>query len=129
VATERYLLNLHGTFQELPGRDTQPGCSRFLFPQRPATLHRLEPGRKSDHIIRSADGKAAVWAGAIDDLWKLGKPRGTGGPWHNAAVKKNEPSDPYLMTGYNQKQVTIRSTVPTTIRLEVDVDGTGLWIP
>jgi hypothetical protein len=39
------------------------------------------------HIIRSDDGKVALWAGAIDDVWKLGKPGGTGGPWKSTKVK------------------------------------------
>jgi len=37
--------------------------------------------QSNDRVIRSDDGKAAVWAGVIDDLWKLGKPHGSGGPW------------------------------------------------
>jgi hypothetical protein len=46
----------------------------------------IESGvNSSPHIIRSDDGKAAVWAGTIDDLWKLGKPSGTGGPWLKTA--------------------------------------------
>ena len=141
VATERDLLNLHGTFYELPARNAQ-GLAKI----RPVATHNLaihdfcshnglllftgiNPDVKSDQIIRSADGKAAVWAGVVDDLWKLGKPRGSGGPWHNTAVKPNEPSDPYLMTGYDQKQVSISSSAAAKISLEVDVDGTGLWIP
>ena len=141
VATERDLLNLHGTFYELPARNAQ-GLAKI----RPVATHNLaihdfcshnglllftgiDADTKSDHIIRSADGKAAVWAGVVDDLWKLGKPRGNGGPWHNTAVKPNEPSDPYLMTGYDEKQMMISSSAAATIRLEVDVDGTGLWIP
>jgi hypothetical protein len=28
--------------------------------------------QKSEHIFRSADGKAILWAGVVDDLWKLG---------------------------------------------------------
>ena len=75
------------------------------------------------------DRKAAVWAGVVDDLWKLGKPRGTGGPWNAASVDAQQPSDPYLMTAYDRKSVEIASSRDATIRLEVDVDGTGLWMP
>ena len=35
----------------------------------------------------SEDEELAVWAGVIDDLWKLGKPVGKGGPWANTAVE------------------------------------------
>ena len=50
---------------------------------------------------------ASVWVGAVDDLWSLGRPRGEGGPWKDAAVKAGEPSDPYLMTGYEKKSLTL----------------------
>ncbi|MDF1861085.1 MAG: discoidin domain-containing protein [Verrucomicrobiales bacterium] len=140
VATERDLLNIHGTFYELPARNAQ-GLAKV----RPVATHHLaiqdfcshngllfftgiDGSTESEHIFRSDDGHAAVWAGVIDDLWKLGKPRGIGGPWKNTRVKAEEPSDPYLMTAYDQKSFSIQSSEATTIRLEVDVDGTGLWI-
>ncbi|MCB1062719.1 MAG: hypothetical protein KDN20_07345, partial [Verrucomicrobiae bacterium] len=89
----------------------------------------IDAETESDHLFRSADGKAAVWAGVIDDLWQLGKPRGLGGPWKDSKVKAGVPSDPYLMTAYDKKSVELSSTEAAAITLEVDVDGTGLWIP
>ena len=141
VATERDLLNVDGTFYELPAHNAQ-GVAKV----RPIATHNLavqdfcshsgllfftgiDGDTESDHIFRSSDGKAAVWAGAIDDLWQLGKPRGEGGPWKASEVKAGDPSDAYLMTGYDRKSVTLKSTGAATITLEVDVDGTGLWIP
>jgi len=141
VATERDLLNLHGTFYELPARNAQ-GLAKV----RPVATHNLaihdfcshnglllftgiDADVRSDRIFRSKDGRAAVWAGVVDDLWRLGKPRGQGGPWKNTRVKAGEPSDPYLMTGYDRKRVTLGSDKTAMISLEVDVDGTGLWIP
>lgn len=141
VATERDLLNVHGTVYELPARNAQ-GLAKV----RPVATHNLaiqdfcshngllfftglDPETKSEHILRSSDGKAAVWAGVIDDLWKLGKPRGLGGPWKNSTVEAGIPSDPYLMTGYDRKSFRIASNKEATIRLEVDVDGTGVWAP
>ena len=56
-----------------------------------------EDVKNNPHVIVSKDGKAAVWAGVIDDLWKMGKPTGRGGPWKNTSVKAREPSDPYLI--------------------------------
>ena len=141
VATERDLLNVHGTFYELPARNAQ-GLAKI----RPVATHNLQihdfcshaglllftgldAETKSEHIFRSEDGKAAVWAGVVDDLWKLGKPRGEGGPWHETEVEAGIPSDPYLMTAYDKKEVTISSSEKAGVSLEVDVDGTGLWIP
>ena len=44
------------------------------------------PAPSSPHILRSDDGHCALWLGAIDDLWQLGKPRGHGGPWKGTEV-------------------------------------------
>tara|TARA_R110002096_G_scaffold67332_8_gene163361 strand:+ start:17451 stop:20342 length:2892 start_codon:yes stop_codon:yes gene_type:complete len=141
VATERDLLNLHGSFYELPARNAQ-GLAKI----RPISTHNLaihdfcshnglllftglDDDTKSEHVFRSADGKAAIWAGVVDDLWKLGKPRGSGGPWFDSEVEADVPSDPYLMTAYDQKSVELSSRSNAQIQLEVDIDGTGLWIP
>ena len=141
VATERDLLNVAGTFFELPARNAG-GVAKL----RPIATHNLalhdfcshngllllsglDADTVSDRIIRSVDGKAAVWAGVVDDLWQLGKPRGKGGPWRQTAVQAGVPSDPYLMTGYDRKQVTLSADTTTEITLEVDLDGTGLWVP
>ncbi|NWK55256.1 discoidin domain-containing protein [Verrucomicrobiaceae bacterium N1E253] len=141
VATERDLLNLHGTFYELPARNAQ-GVAKV----RPVASHNLaihdfcshngllyftglDAETKSRHILRSADGKAAIWAGVVDDLWKLGKPRGQGGPWKDSQVKAGVPSDPYLMTAYDEKSVELSAESDARITLEVDLDGTGLWVP
>jgi hypothetical protein len=141
VATERDLLNIGGTFYELPARNAQ-GMAKI----RPIATHHLsihdfcshagllfftgiDADTQNEHVFRSADGKAAVWVGVVDDLWKLGKPRGFGGPWDQTAVTSATPSDPYLMTAYDNKRVELTSSKAATITLEVDVDGTGLWVP
>jgi hypothetical protein len=141
VATERDLLNLAGTFYELPAEN----AGGFAM-ARPVTTHNRmihdfcswhgllllsgidAQATDNKHIIRSGDGKAALWAGVIDDVWKLGKPRGEGGPWKNTSVKAGQPSDPYLMTGYDRKAMTLQSDVDTTILVEVDISGFGDWV-
>jgi hypothetical protein len=82
------------------------------------------------HVIRSTDAKAAVWAGSVDDLWSLGKPVGIGGPWKETAVQAGAPSDPYLLTGYDRKKISLShtSTEPVRIRVEVDLTGNGQWV-
>lgn len=141
VATERDLFNCHGTFYELPARNAGG------FPLiRPVSTHNLQvndycsyrglfvmsgvnlkEGTKNKHIIRSKDGKAGLWVGAIDDLWSLGKPVGIGGPWLNTEVKAGTYSDAYLMTGYDQKTLKLSSSVKTKITVEVDISGMGDW--
>ena len=52
----------------------------------------LETGTsKADpRVIRSEDGRAALWLGSVDELWGLGKPVGVGGPWKDTAVAAGE---------------------------------------
>ena len=78
----------------------------------------------------SDDGKAAVWLGAIDDLWEMGKPTGHGGPWKNSAVKGGEPSDPYLIGFYNKRTLEIshQSAQPVKFKIEVEPIGHGPWM-
>ncbi|MDP6504340.1 MAG: hypothetical protein QF886_12030, partial [Planctomycetota bacterium] len=144
VATERDLFDCHGTFYELPARNAQ-GFAKI----RPISSHSLgihdfcswrgllvftglspDAGKTgNERVIVSDDGKAALWVGMIEDLWKLGKPTGQGGPWKDSAVKAGVPSDPYLMTGYDRKSVRLESVRDAEITLEIDLDGTQLWVP
>jgi hypothetical protein len=144
VCTERDLLNAAGTFFELPAENAG-GIAKV----RALTTHnrRIQDyaswrgllvltGLDEDapvsnsHIVRSTDGKAAVWLGVVDDLWSLGKPIGVGGPWKNTAVQPGVASDPYLLTGYDRKTVTLSHTTaaPVRFRVEVDLTGTGQWV-
>jgi hypothetical protein len=141
VSTERDLLNVAGTFYELPSNN-----AGGIAMVRPIATHNrvirdfcsfrglmvisgVKAGASGERIVRSSDGKAALWLGVSDDLWKFGKPRGTGGPWLRTRVRAEEPSDPYLMTGYDRKRVAFSSDRAVKIRIEVDVTGTGLWQP
>ena len=89
-----------------------------------------EEGKKNPHIIVSEDGKAAVWAGVIDDLWELGKPVGHGGPWNDTQVASNEQSDPYLIAFYDRKEMKLSHKSSETVKFTVEVDptGNGKWM-
>ncbi len=142
VVTERDLFNAFGTFYELPA-ESAGGFARI----RPISTHNrhlkdyasyrgllvlsgVAANATGEHVIRSDDGKCALWAGAVDDVWQLGKPRGLGGPWKNTTVKARQPSDPYLMTGYDHKDLKLAhdSTTPVSFQVQVDVTGTGEWV-
>lgn len=143
VCTERDLFNAGGVFYELPAENA--GGTRKL---RAITTHNrrikdygsyrglfVMSGLKTDaaadkNVIRSEDGKAALWVGVVDDLWKFGKPRGFGGPWKDTPVKAGVPSDPYLMTGFDKKtlQLSHSASENVNITLELDVTGTGDWV-
>lgn len=144
VATERDLFNCHGTFYELPAENAD-GYAKI----RPVSSHNLrihdyasyrgllvmtgidpKAMQHSGHIIVSEDKKAAVWAGAIDDLWKLGKPTGHGGPWKATSVNANESSDPYLIGFYDKKDLKLSHDAKeaVTFTLEADPVGNGPWM-
>ena len=138
VATERDLLNLGGTFYELPAENAD-GFAKV----RPISTHHLQindyasyrgmlvltglsgKAQSGDHVIVSADGRCKVWCGAIDDLWKMGKPVGSGGPWVDAAVKAGVPSDAYLIGHYDKKTLTMSHTSQTDVVFTVEMDPTG----
>lgn len=144
VATERDLFNCHGTFYELPAENAD-GLAKV----RPIASHNFrihdyasyrgmlvmtgidpEEADQNAHIIFSPDGKAAVWLGVIDDLWKLGKPVGSGGPWKNTQVAKDEISDPYLIGFYDEKSLTLSHDLNKTVYFTVEVEpiGHGPWV-
>lgn len=144
VATERDLFNAGGTFFELPAEN----AGGFAKVRAVATHDRqiidycsyrglflmsgiaMDSGLHNTHIIRSTDSRTALWVGAIDDVWKLGQPRGVGGPWKQSAVKKGQASDPYLMSGYHSAKLTLSHDAAHAVRfqIECDITGTGLWI-
>ena len=136
LESERYMLNAHGTFYEI-GRES--GFAAI----RPITTHMKKivdfctwrgllvisgtkiNAKKDGHYFDEADHSNGLWYGAIDDLWKLGKPVGEGGVWKNSSIKANVSSLPYLMTGYDKKKVILTSDKDVVMTLEVDVDLTG----
>jgi hypothetical protein len=143
VMTERDLLHLGGTFFELPAENAD-GFAKI----KPISTHQLllndfaayrglllisgaDPGYSgtNPHHLKSEDGKISVWAGVVDDIWKLGKPRGKGGPWFESMVSKGQISDPYLFGGYDQRSLSITNHGNETIliRLEIDPSGSDDW--
>ncbi len=147
VESERTLANIHGTFYEVPL--VTNGAPPAWNLMRPVSSHRrhitdyctwngllvlsgIRPDAPDDgHIFRDPNLDVGLWFGGIDDLWKLGKPVGKGGPWLGSPTQAGIPSDPYLMTGYDRKLVELQHNSPSavSITLEVDVDGNGLWTP
>lgn len=142
IVTERIHLNAHGTMYEVPYKDA--GGFRRM---RPICTHGKRigdfaswrgmlvlTGLRSDapageHVHKAPDDGAAIWFGDVDDLWRMGPPRGTGGPWKDSAVKADEPSDPYLMAGYRSKSLALShaSDAPVTFTIEVDFAADGTW--
>lgn len=142
MVTERALLNCHGTIYELP-RPSSGGVAAI----RPVCTHgrrikdfcswrgllvlagNLAGAAGDGHYFPSEDGRTGLWFGTVDDLWGLGKPRGEGGPWKDAPVSAGEPSDPYLMTGFDRKTLALSHDAgeAVTFTIEVDITAVDQW--
>ena len=138
VESERMLANIHGTFYEVPFWIV--GQAPLYTKMRPVSTHNKQisdfttwngllvlAGLKSNisssnRIFNSPNRKTSLWFGGIDELWEFGKPVGVGGPWKNTMVSANEPSDPYLMTGYDHKTLVLESDQDCKIDAEIDID-------
>jgi len=146
VATERDLFSCHGTFYELPAENADGyakirpvashpyGIQDYASYRGMLVMTGINPermkARSSEHIVVANDGKAAVWVGAIDDLWKLGKPTGHGGPWNRTQIRANVPSDPYLIAFYDKRNLHLLhdSEKEVTFTLQADPTGQGMWV-
>lgn len=136
IESERFMMNIHGTFYEMPR-------AVGLNSLRPVTTHNKKiidyatwrgllvlsgvdsKARENGHIFRSDNGKTGLWFGNVDDMWKLGKPVGQGGPWKNTEVVSGNFSDKYLMTGYDQKTLELTADQDVNIIAQIDVDFNG----
>jgi hypothetical protein len=136
--TERLLMDVHGTFFELPPF----AYGERIWGIRPICTHlRVVPDfchwrglfvMASDQIDHDqGQPQSGFWFGNIDDLWQMGKPTGWGGPWWRTPVKSGELSDPYLMTGYDKKVLHLAHDAGKTVRFDFEIDflGDGHWVP
>lgn len=142
VESERYLLDCHGLFYEL----SPVLYEGKVWGLRPISTHlRITPdfcswrgllvlaGNQTTPIndtnMLVGQPQAGLWFGKTDDLWQFGKPKGWGGPWWKEQVKAGEPSDPYLMTGFDQKVLHLVNHGDKHVEVTVEVDflGDGTW--
>ena len=143
VATERDLFHCAGTFYELPAENAgglpkiRPIATDGALIADYASYRGMlvlsgllpDAAADSDRVVRSDDGKCALWLGAVDDLWSFGKPVGRGAVWQNTAVHAGEASDPMLATGFDRKTLILenRSDKPVDVALEADFTCDGEW--
>ena len=116
VEHERLLLDHHGMFYEL----SPWAYGGRIWGVRPISTHLWVLGdfcswrgmlvagadnASPSHGLNptTAEPQSGLWFGKTDDLWSFGKPGGWGGPWWETPVRAGEPSDPYLMTGFDGK--------------------------
>jgi len=134
--SERYLMDAHGLFYELPTLVYEG----HVWGVKPIAYHlRMVPdfcywkglfvmgGSQTDVAV--GQPQSGLWFGNIDELWQMGKPTGWGGPWWETDIQADVPSDPFLMTGFDQKVVhlTHDSNQAVEFTIEVDFLGNGTW--
>lgn len=141
VETERFLMDIHGMFYEVP-RQAYGG---HYFGLKPICQHlRMVPDFCSwkGMLVLAGDQNTAVgdnhlvgepqsnlWFGKTDDLWGFGKPQGWGAVWYETPIKPDEPSDPFLMTGFEHKCLHLVHDIsePVMFAIQVDMLGNGSW--
>lgn len=134
--TERHLMDAFGLFYDLPnlvyGKQyfgVQPICRHLRV--IPDFVHFngyfVMGSDQTDHTV--GQPQSGLWWGSMDDLWSFGKPAGWGAVWYDEKVAKGAVSDPFLMTGFDQKAVSLVCSpkVPVQVDIEVDVLGNGEW--
>jgi hypothetical protein len=134
--TERYLMDVHGIFYELPSLVYEGK----LWGIQPIARHlRLVPdfcsfrgllvlaGDQTDQSV--GQPQSGLWMGHLDELWRWGKPQGWGGPWWEDRVESGAVSDPFLMTGFDKKTLHLTQTGASSAAFTVEVDflGNGTW--
>jgi len=141
---ERYLMDCHGIFYEVSphlyaGRlwGVQP-IARHLWVlgdfctwRGMLVLGADNASPSSGKNALAGEPQSGLWFGKTDDLWQFGKPTGWGGVWWETPVAAGEPSDPYLMTGFDKKVLHLAhdSAQPVTFTVEVDFLGAACWKP
>ncbi len=139
---ERFLMDCHGMFYEL----SPWAYGGRVWGLRPVSTHlwvlgdfcswqgllvmgadNASPSGGQSHLV--GEPQSGLWFGRTDDLWRLGKPAGWGGPWWREPVAAGEPSDPYLMTGFDAKCLHLSHEAREAVGFTVEVDflGDGTW--
>lgn len=138
VEHERLLMDCHGLFYELSPytyADTVwgvvPICRHlrvvpdFCSWQGLLVLGGDHASDRRSRYILAGEPQSGLWFGKTDDLWQFGQPQGWGGPWFKTPVTGGEPSDPYLMTGFERKGLHISHDAREGLSVLVEVDFLG----
>ena len=142
VDHERFIMDCHGMFYEL----SPWAYENRIWGIRPISTHlwvlgdfctyrgmlalgsdNASPHHGANHL--AGEPQSGLYFGKTDDLWQFGKPAGWGGVWWEDEVGAGETSDPYLMTGFDQKVLHLsnESANSADFTLEVDFLGNGSW--
>ena len=138
VEHERLLLDHHGMYYEL----SPWAYGGRIWGVRPISTHLWVLGDfcswrgmlvmgadnaspSTGHNVTTAEPQSGLWFGKTDDLWSYGKAAGWGGPWWEDEVVAHDASDPYLMTGFDQKVLHLQNHGSTEVSVTVEIDPRG----
>jgi len=140
VETEHFLMDIQGMFYELQPIafedriwGVKPVCQHLrVIPDYCAFRGLFVAGGNQttpnqDNNPVAGQPQSGLWFGKTDDLWSWGRPQGWGGPWRNTQVREAEPSDPFLLTGFQRKALHLVSDRDGAFTLEIDFLGNGSW--
>jgi hypothetical protein len=134
--TERFLMDAHGLFYELPvlvyeGKTwgIKPICYHLRIVPDFCYWRGLFVMAGNQTDVAVGQPQSGLWFGSIDDLWQFGKPQGWGGPWWKEEVEAGEVSEPFLMTGFDNKVVHLAHDAGKTVKFTIQVDflGNSTW--
>lgn len=142
VETEHFMVDIHGMFYELQPIafedriwGLKPVCNHLrIIPDYCSFRGTFAAGGNEttpnqDNYLLGGQPQSGIWFGKTDDLWTWGKPQGWGGPWRKSEIKAGEPSDPFLMTGFDRKVLHLHMNKVATVSIEIDFLGNGSWEP
>lgn len=144
VEHERFLMDASGMFYEMSPvmfggqlNGVRPVCTHlrvvpdFCVYKGMLVLGGDQATPTNDANLLSGEPHAGLWMGNIDELWRFGKPAGWGGPWQESAIQAGQPSDPFLMYGFEHKVLHLytESAYAVNFKVEVDLLGKGIWKP
>lgn len=146
VDTERFLMDFHGgwfalsSFLDGPNQDPQISwpriepISRSYRTNTDFTIHNgklLISGNQSSeqagnkYPTTGQPQSTIVALDSSDDLFKYGKPMGSGYLWRAASVAPTELSDNMLMRGYDRKELHLYNGTATSVDVDVLISTGG----
>ena len=140
IDNERYLMTMHGTFFEFPGSfshlDTAGILPRSTYLKmivdyclwKEQLVFACNDASKFDNAF-VGQAQSNLWFLDPQDLGKQGPALGFGGVWLEDDVRKEEPSDPFLINGYSRGVIHLAHKNPKSVifTLEIDERGQGQW--
>ncbi len=142
IETERSLMDASGIFYEVPSI----AYDGNLWGIKPISTHlRVIPdfcswrgflvlgGNQVSPILEKnifvGQPQSNLWFGKTDDLWGFGPLKGWGGLWWDSDIKRDQPSVPFLMSGFDKKTLHLYhdSNEIVDFKLEVDFLGNHTW--